>query len=86
MGRGGWELGRRLRRRTTPGRGPADRDQGDNGGRSQGRDWRDPEQEKHSKTQATAMMMAHGGADGGRSHGGGIAADSKGPTGGGAGG
>ncbi len=37
--------------------------------------------------QATAMMMAHGGADGGRSHGGVMAADSMGPTnGGGAGG
>ncbi len=51
----------------TPGRGPADRDQGGvEGGRSQGRDRRDPEQEAHGRTQATAMMMAHGGADGGR--------------------
>ncbi len=72
----------------TPGRGPADRDQGgDEGGRRQGRDRRDPEQEAHSWTQATAKMMAHGGADGGRSHGGVMAADSRGPTnGGGAGG
>ncbi len=71
----------------TPGRGPTDRDQGgDEGGRSQGRDRRDPEQEAHRWTQATAMMMAHGGARG-RSHGGVIAADSRGPTnGGGAGG
>ncbi len=39
------------------------------------------------KTQATVMMVAHGGANGGRSHGGGVPADSIGPTnGGGAGG
>ncbi len=39
------------------------------------------------ETQATATMVAHGGADGGRSHGGGVVADSMGPTnGGGAGG
>ncbi len=45
----------------TPRRGPADRDQrGDDGGRSQGRDRRAPEQEAHSWTQATAMMF-HGG-------------------------
>ncbi len=37
--------------------------------------------------EATVTMVAHGGADGGRSHGGGMAADSRGPTnGGGAGG
>ncbi len=68
--------------------GLADRDQGsDEEGRSQGRDRRDPEQEAHSRTQATAMMMAQSGADGGRSHAGDMAADSRGPTnGGGAGG
>ncbi len=32
------------------------------------------------KTQATVTMVAHGGADGWRSHGGGVAADSMGPT------
>ncbi len=43
-------------------RGPADRDQGgDEGGRSQGRDRRDPEQEEHSRTQTTAMVTAHSG-------------------------
>ncbi len=46
----------------------------------EGGDRRDPEKEKHSRTQATAMMTAHCGADGGRSHGGGMAADSRGPT------
>ncbi len=52
----------------------------------EGGDWREPEQEEPGKTQATAMM-AHGGADGGRIHGGVMAADSRGPTnGGGAGG
>ncbi len=68
--------------------GPADRDHGgDEGGRSQGRDRRDPEQEAHHRTQATAMMMAHSGADGGRSHGGEMAVDFRGPAnGGGAGG
>ncbi len=45
------------------------------------------QEEAHSRTQATAMMMAHGGADRGRSHGGGMATDSRGHTkGGGAGG
>ncbi len=44
---------------------------------------RDPEQEEHSRTQATAMMMAHSEADGERSHEGGMAADSRGPTNGG---
>ncbi len=39
------------------------------------------------KTQTTVTMVAHGGADGGRSHDGGVTADSMGPTnGGGAGG
>ncbi len=66
----------------TRGRGPADRDQGGDGGRSQGRDRRDPE---HSRTWATALMMAHGGADGERSYGGGMASDSKGSTNGGGG-
>ncbi len=46
-------------------------------GRSQGRDRRDPE---NSRTWATALMMAHGGTDGGRSHGGGMASDSRGLT------
>ncbi len=66
----------------TPGRGAADREKGGNeGGRSQGRDRGDQEEEEeHSWTQATAMMMAHGGADGGRNHGEGMAADSRGPT------
>ncbi len=75
-GGGGSEGGR------TPGRGSADRDQGgDEGGRSQGRDRRDPEQEEPSWTQAIAITAAHGGADGGRSHGGGMATDSRGrPT------
>ncbi len=68
----------------TPGRGPANRVQvGDEGGRSQGGDMRDPEQEEPGGTQATAITVAHGGADGGRSHGGGMAADSRGPTNGG---
>ncbi len=49
----------------------------------EGGDRRGPEQEEHSRTQATAMMTAHGGTDGGRSHGGGMAADSRGPTNGG---
>ncbi len=49
----------------TPGRGAADRDQGGEGGRSQGRDRRDPQQEAHSWTQATAMMAHGGGARGG---------------------
>ncbi len=61
--------------------GPAHRDQGgDEGERSQGRDRRDPEQEAHSRTQATAMMMAQSVADGGRSHGEEMAADSRGPS------
>ncbi len=38
----------------------------DEGGKSQGRDVRDPEQEEHGGTQATATTVAHGGADGGR--------------------
>ncbi len=53
-----------------PRRGPVNRVQGGHErGRSQGRDRRDPEQEGPSRTQATARLMAHGGADGGRSHG-----------------
>ncbi len=66
----------------------ADRDQdGVEGGRSQGGFRRDPEEEEPGGTQATAIKVARGGADGGRSHGGGMAADSSGPTnGGGAGG
>ncbi len=44
----------------------------DEGGKSQGRDVRDPEQEEHGGTQATATTVAHGGPAGGRSHGGGL--------------
>ncbi len=67
----GGEGGRELRRRVR--RGPADRDQGgDEGGRSQGRDSKDAEQEAHIWTQATAITTP-GGPDGGRSHGGGMA-------------
>ncbi|KTG32598.1 hypothetical protein cypCar_00023770 [Cyprinus carpio] len=68
-----------------PGRGPADRDHGgrsqggDDRGRSQGGDRRDLEQEEPGRTQATAIP-AQGEADSGRSHGGGMAADSRGPT------
>ncbi len=48
---------------------------------------REQEEGEHGMTQATAIKVAHGGADGGRSHGGGVAADSRGLTnGGGAGG
>ncbi|KAI2654012.1 Antiviral helicase SKI2 [Labeo rohita] len=53
---------------------------GDEGGRSQGGNRRDPEQEKQRETQTAAMMSTHRGADGGRSHGGGRADDSRGPT------
>ncbi len=54
---------------------------------SQGDDRRNLEHEEPGRTQATAMMMTHGGADGGRSHEGGRVDDSRGPTnGGGAGG
>ncbi len=57
---------------------------GDDGGRSQEGDRRDLEQEEPGDTQATAMMVAHGGADGGRCHGGGradnIIADGDGKT------
>lgn len=41
------------------------------GATKEGGDRRDPEQEEHNKTQSTAITVAHGGADGGRSHGGG---------------
>ncbi len=40
----------------------------------------EPEQEEPGRTQATAITAAHGGVDGGRSHGEGMAADSRGPT------
>ncbi len=72
----------------SPPREWADRDQdGVEGGRSQGGFRRDPEEEEPGGTQATAIKVARGGADGGRSHGGGMAADPRGPTnGGGAGG
>ncbi len=87
MGRGEWEIGGSGGGRI-PGRGPAHRVQGgDEGGRSQGRDMRDPEQKEPGGTQAAATTVAHSGAEGGRSHGGGMTADSRGPTnGGGAGG
>ncbi|KAI2644691.1 hypothetical protein H4Q32_027011 [Labeo rohita] len=53
------------------------------GGRCQGEDRRDLEQEEPGGTQAAAMMVAHGGAYRGRSHGGGRADDSRGSTAGG---
>ncbi len=49
---------------------------GSDGGRSQGEDRQ--EQEEPGGTQATITMVAHGGADRGRSHGGGMAADYRG--------
>ncbi len=51
---GGWTPGRR---KTTKVQGRAV------GGRSQGEDMRDVEQEKSGGTQATALMAAPGGAD-----------------------
>ncbi len=53
------------------------------GRRSQGEDRRDLEQEEPGGTQAAAMKATHGGVDGGKSHGGGRSADSRGPTDGG---
>ncbi|KTF86671.1 hypothetical protein cypCar_00035211 [Cyprinus carpio] len=53
---------------------------GDNGWRSQGGNRRDLEHAVPGATQATAIMVTHGVADGGRSHGGGRAVDSRGPT------
>ncbi len=50
---------------------------GVDGGRSQGEA---RSRRSQMKTQATVMMVAHGGADGVRSHGGGVTADSIGPT------
>ncbi len=56
-------------------------------GRRHGGNRRDLEHAAPGGTQATAIMVTHGGANGGRSHGGGRADDSRGPTnGGGAGG
>lgn len=49
-------------------------------GRSQGDGKRDLEDVVPDGTQATAIMSTHGGADGGRSHGGGRADNSRGPT------
>ncbi len=46
----------------------------------EGGDGREPEQEEPGRIQATAITVAHGGADGERSHGEGMAADSRGPT------
>ncbi len=70
----------------TPGRRTIHRVQGgDDGERSQDRDSFDFEQEKPGGTQATALMAAHGGAVGGRSHGGSRADDSREPTDGGGG-
>ncbi len=80
-GGGGGDYGSGSGGGRTHRRGPANRVQwGDEGGRSQGRDMRGQEQEVHSRTQAPAMMMTHGGADRGRSYGGGMAADSRGLT------
>ncbi len=45
-----------------------------------GRDRRDLEHAAPGGTQATAVMATHGGADGGRSHVGGRAYVSRGPT------
>ncbi len=45
----------------------------------EGGDRRDLEQEEPGGTQAAAMMVNHGGADEGRSHGGGRADGSRGP-------
>lgn len=60
---------------------PADRVQGgDDGGRTQGEDRRGLEQEKPSWTKAAAMMLTHDGIERWRSHGGGMATDSRGPT------
>ncbi len=68
----------------TPGRRTTNRVQGgSDGGRSQDRDRRGLEQEEPGGTQATVTMVAHGGAYGGRSHGGGVGTDSMGPTNGG---
>ncbi|KAL1250938.1 hypothetical protein QQF64_018734 [Cirrhinus molitorella] len=53
------------------------------GGRSQGEDRRELKQEEPGGTQIPAVTVAHGGADGGRSHGGGRADDSMGLTDGG---
>ncbi|KAI2644202.1 ABC transporter NFT1 [Labeo rohita] len=99
MGKNTTENSLWLRRRTTTngvqhgddggkGQGGNRRNQGGpDGGTSQGDARRDLEQEEPDRTQATAIMMAHGGADGRRSHGGGRANNSRGPTdGGGAGG
>ncbi len=80
--RGGSGDGRTTVRRTT------NRFQGgDDGGRTQGEDRREQEQEEPGGTLTTAMKATHGGADRGRSHGGGRDDISRGPTnGGGAGG
>ncbi|KAI2666633.1 Elongation factor 4 [Labeo rohita] len=53
---------------------------GSDRGRNQGEDSRDLEQEEPGRTQTAAMMVAHGGADGERGHGGGRADDSRGLT------
>ncbi len=68
--RAGQELRRWLRREDEPkGGGPANRVHGGTKEGGARRDRRSPEQEAPSRTQATAMMMVHSGADGGRSHG-----------------
>ncbi len=46
----------------------------------EGEDRRELEQEEPGGTQAMAITAAHGGADGGRSHGEGMAANSRGAT------
>ncbi len=49
----------------------------------EGGDRSEAEQEESGGTQVTAITVAHDGADGGPSHGGGMAADSREPTNGG---
>jgi len=75
-GRNGWKFGRRLRRRTDTQEGAGKQSPWeDEGGR------RGLEQEELSWTLATALTVTHGGADGGKSHGWGMATDSRGrPT------
>ncbi|KAL1279670.1 hypothetical protein QQF64_014270 [Cirrhinus molitorella] len=94
-GSGGGRTSGRRRTKGVQGGDDGGRSQGDDRrvkggsarGRNQGEDRRDLMQEEPGETQATAEMASHMGADGGRSHGGGRADDSRGPTdGGGAGG
>ncbi len=74
-----WRFGQRMDSR--------EEDDRQSKGRRHGGNRRDLEHAAPGGTQATAIMVTHGGANGGRSHGGGRADDFKGPTnGGGAGG